>query len=99
MRKLIWFLTIAVVVVWSGLAWLVHAAIGVGGNFAASNADIVPLDPETVEWISWLASFGTGVGEWLVLAVWAVVAAVVLAIGAIFARLLPDRGTVQIPKN
>jgi hypothetical protein len=99
MRKLIWFLTIAVVVVWSGLAWLVHAAIGVGGNLAASNADIVPLDPETVEWISWLASFGTGVGEWLVLAVWAVVAAVVLAIGAIFARLLPDRGTIQIPKN
>lgn len=99
MRKLIWFLTIVALAVWSGIAWLVHAAIGVGGNLAALNADAVPLDPEAIEWISWLASTGTGLGEWLVIAVWAVVAALVLLIGAVAARFLPNRGTVQLPKS
>jgi hypothetical protein len=98
MRKLIWFVTFVVLAIWSGLAWLVHAAIGVGGNLAATNADVVPLDPESIEWISWLASFGTGLGEWLVIAVWAVVAAILLAIGAIAARFMPQSGTARLPR-
>jgi hypothetical protein len=99
MRKLIWVLTIAAVAVWSGIAWLVHAAIGVGGNLAASNADAVPLDPEAIEWISWLATAGTGLGEWLVIAVWAVVSALIFLVGAIAARFLPNRGAGKLPKT
>jgi hypothetical protein len=99
MRKLVWFLTILVLAIWSGIAWLVHAAIGIGGNLAARNADAVPLEPEAIEWISWLATVGTGLGEWLVITVWAVVAALILLIGAIVARILRLRGSAQLPRS
>ena len=49
----------------------------------------------TVEWLSWLALFGSGVGEWLVIAVWAVGVVVALAIGFAGSRLLPSLGGVM----
>ena len=89
MRKLVWFITFVVLAVWSAIAWIAHAVVGVGGNLAASNADLLPADPEVVELVSWLAQFGAGAGEWLIAAIWAVVSAVLLAIGFIVTRLLP----------
>ena len=38
---------------------------------------------------SWLASAGTGVGEWLVVAVWAIVSLILLAVGFVAAKLAP----------
>jgi hypothetical protein len=49
-------------------------------------------DPLLIEWASWLASAGTGVGEWLVVAVWALVSMVLLAVGFIATRLVPRLG-------
>jgi hypothetical protein len=89
MRNLVWIATAAVIAVWSGAAWLLHAAIGLGGSLAATNADLIPADPELVEWASWFALLGTGVGEWLVIAVWAAVSAALLALGFVATRLLP----------
>ena len=40
--------------------------MGVAGGLVSSNADIIPADPLFIEWASWLASAGMGVGEWLV---------------------------------
>jgi hypothetical protein len=42
-----------------------------------------------IEWASWLASAGTGVGEWLVIAVWAFVSLILLAIGFVATQLVP----------
>lgn len=54
------------------------------------NAGIIPAaDPLWVEWATWLAIAGTGVGEWLVVALWAIVSLVVLALGFVATRLLP----------
>ena len=55
----------------------------------AANADIVPADPLLIEWASWLASAGTGVGEWLVITLWAIVSFVLLALGFLGTRLAP----------
>ena len=89
MKTLIWIITAAVIGLWSLVAWITHGLVGVAGGLIAANADIVPADPLLVEWASWLASAGTGIGEWLVIIVWALVSAVLLAMAAVGVRLMP----------
>jgi hypothetical protein len=89
MKTLIWIATAIVLGLWSLLAWITHGLVSVAGNLVASNADLLPADPLLIEWASWLASAGTGVGEWLVVALWAVVSAVVLALGFVATKLVP----------
>lgn len=89
MRTLIWIGTGVVIALWSALAWAAHGLIGVGGNLVASNADLIPADPLLIEWASWLASAGTGVGEWLVVAVWAIVSLMIATLGFAGTRLVP----------
>ena len=90
MKTLVWTLTAAVIALWSLLAWITHGLVGVAGGLVASNADIIPADPVLIEWASWLASAGTGVGEWLVIAVWGLVTLVLVALGFVATKLLPQ---------
>lgn len=89
MKTLIWIATAVVLGLWSLVAWITHGLIGVAGSLVASNADIVPADPLLIEWASWLASAGTGVGEWLVVIVWGFVSLVILALGFVGTKLVP----------
>lgn len=89
MKTLIWIVTAAAIGVWSLLAWIAHGLIGVAGGLAAGNADIIPADPMFVEWASWLAMVGTGVGEWFVVAIWAIVSLVLLGLGFAAGALAP----------
>jgi hypothetical protein len=89
MRTLIWGVTAIVIGLWSLVAWAAHALLGVGGQLAATNADLIPADPLAIEWISWLANSGTGLGEWLIVAVWAFVSLVIFALGFVATRLVP----------
>lgn len=99
MKTLIWIATWVVIAIWSGLSWIAHGLVGLGGNLLANNADIIPAaDPLLVEWASWLAIAGTGVGEWLVVALWAIVSLVIFALGFIAARLAP-RLTASLQRN
>lgn len=92
MKTIIWIITAIVTGLWSLLAWFAHGLVGVAGSLIAANADIVPVDPLLVEWASWLASAGTGIGEWLVVIVWAVGSLLLLAAGFAATRLLPRFG-------
>lgn len=89
MKTLVWSLTAIVLGLWSLLAWITHGLVGVAGGLIASNADILPADPLLIEWASWLASAGTGIGEWLVVALWALVSLVLVALGFVATRLVP----------
>jgi hypothetical protein len=93
MRTIVWAVTALILLLWSGLAWITYELLGVGGNLVATNADIVPVDPILVEWASWLANAGTGVGEWLVVALWLIVSAIILAVGFAVTRFLPRLST------
>jgi hypothetical protein len=95
MRKIMWPVAWLAIAVWSGFAWLVYSLVDWGGQIASSNADAVTTHPETVEWLSWLATFGSGVGEWLVIGVWAVGTLLVLAIGFAGSRLFPKLAGVN----
>jgi hypothetical protein len=88
MKKLIWFGTIATLAVWSGISWALHSLVGVAGNLASSNADILPVPPEAVEWTSWLALLGTNLGEWLVIGLWAAVSLVIVGLGFMGGKLV-----------
>ena len=92
MKNLIWIATAIVVGLWSLLAWITHGLVSVAGNLVASNADLIPADPLLIEWASWLASAGTGVGEWLVVAIWAFVSLILLALGFVATKLVPRFG-------
>jgi hypothetical protein len=92
MQKLVFIVTVTTLLVWSGVAWLAYTLIRLGGQAVASNADVLPADPEFVELASWIAVFGTGVGEWIIIIVWAAVAAVpavILALGFVAKWILP----------
>ena len=89
MKTLIWIATAVLLGLWSLVAWITHGLVSVAGNLVANNADIIPADPLLIEWASWLASAGTGVGEWLVVAVWAFVSLILLAVGFVATRLVP----------
>ena len=91
MKTVIWIATALVLGLWSLLAWITHGLVGVAGSLVASNADIIPADPLLIEWASWLASAGTGVGEWLVVALWALISLVMLALAFVATKLLPVR--------
>jgi hypothetical protein len=95
MKKLVWGIIAIGIALWSGLAWLAYQIVGWGGHVASGNADILTPHPETVEWLSWLAIFGTGVAEWIVLAVWAIGVVIALALGALGGRLLPHVGKLS----
>lgn len=96
MKTLIWIVTAAVIGLWSLVAWLTHGLVGVAGQLVASNADLMPADPLLIEWASWLAGAGTGVGEWLVVALWAIVSLVLLALGFVATRLA---GRLSLSRN
>lgn len=89
MKTLIWIATAVVIGLWSLVAWITHGLVGVAGSLVANNADVIPADPLLIEWASWLASAGTGVGEWLVIIVWGFVSLVILALGFVGTKLVP----------
>lgn len=88
MKTLIWIVTWTAIAIWSAFSWLAHGLIGISGHLIAGNADIIPADPLFIEWASWLATVGTGVGEWLVIAVWAFVSLVIFAFGYLAVRIM-----------
>jgi hypothetical protein len=94
MKKLLWPVIGVFIVLWSGLAWVVHSLVGWGGHLVSSNADIVTPNPEAVEWLSWFAHSGSGIAEWLVIAVWALGVGLALLVGFASAKLLPRFGSL-----
>jgi hypothetical protein len=78
MKTLIWFLLTLCLAVWSGLCWFAYNAIGMGGRYAARNADALGPDAEVIELFSNWALWGASFGEWAVIGVWGI--GVVLAL-------------------
>lgn len=89
MKAVVWSVFAIALATWSLIAWGTHALIGASGSLVAGNADIVPVWPEAVELLSWFANFGTGVGEWLVIAVWVTVSGLMALAAYLVTRFLP----------
>jgi hypothetical protein len=72
MKRWLWIAATGFAGLWSLLAWGTYAAIGAIGGLIASNSDWATGHPETVVWLSWLASLATSLGLFGVVFIWAI---------------------------
>ncbi len=87
MRNFVWVIAWLCVGLWTALAavgyWIINALTG----FAASNADKVGGDAETVELINWLALLLQNVGEVAAIILWAVISLAILGVAWAITKL------------
>ena len=80
MKNLVWIIAWLCVGLWTVIATLGYWIIGAVTGFAANNADKVGGDPETVEFINWLALLLQNVGEVAAIILWAVISLAILGV-------------------
>lgn len=88
MKIFIWVLAIVLLVPWTGGAWLAYALVDVSGDWMSGNADMVASEPQVVETVSWLGRLVAGVGEAVIIAVWALGTLSVVAIAWLLSWLV-----------
>jgi hypothetical protein len=88
MRKLLWVLAWTGVAIWSLFAWGAYGLLDLFGGLAVRNVDIVTDHPETVEWLSWAFATLKSLGLGAIVFVWAMVSLIILAVAAVFGRVL-----------
>ena len=88
MRKLIWTFGWAAVAVWSLFAFAAYGLVDLFGGLAARHADIVPGQPETVEWLSGFFLALRNLGTTLILLVWGFVSLCILSVPWMLSRIV-----------
>jgi hypothetical protein len=88
MRRLLWILAWIGVALWSLFAWGAYGLFDLFGDVAVRNADAVTNHPETVEWLSWALSVLRSLGLAAIVAVWAAISLMILAVPAILGFFL-----------
>ena len=97
MGRLVWGIAGLGLLAWTLLAWLGHAVIEWGSGLAASGAIALPVTGEAADWLSWSALLLGNVSEVVVIIVWALGAAMILAVAAVAKRLLVRRAAPPVP--
>jgi hypothetical protein len=88
MKILIWVIALIVLTPWTAGAWVAYMLVDVSGHWMSGNADMLVAEPEVVETLSWLARLMAGVGETVIIAVWAIGAASVSLVAWMCGRLV-----------
>ena len=83
MRRLLWIVAWMAVALWSLFAWGAYGFLDFFGGVAARNADIVPGNPEAVEWLSWALMTLRGLGLGAIVFVWGLVSLLILTVPAV----------------
>ncbi|WP_181707873.1 hypothetical protein [Chthonobacter rhizosphaerae] len=83
MRPLVIGLAGAAFVVWSLIAWAMHALVQAAGNVAALNSDLLPVPPEWVVFLSEIFSGAGGIGATLVVVIWGFGTALIVGAAAL----------------
>lgn len=84
-------------VIWTILAFGAYFAINLVGDLLIRNADVVPVPPEGLELISWLLLAAQKIGFGVVVAVWLIGAAIIVAVGLLARRAAARRGAIDLP--
>ena len=88
MMKLIWTFGWAAVAVWSLFAFAAYGLVDLFGGLAARHADVVPGQPETVEWLSGFFLTLRNLGTTLILLVWGFVSLCILSVPWMLSRIV-----------
>lgn len=91
MRRLVWVIGLAVLGLWSVLAWGSHALLDGASGWAAANASRVSEVPEIVEAISRAFRSLGDASEIVVGIVWALGALLILGLAGVVSRLIGGR--------
>ena len=99
MSRLLWVLSWAGIAIWSLFAFAAYGLVDFLGQTAMRNADAFSTDPETVEWIFRVFSWGRGLSVSVILIVWGTVSLAILAVPWLFDRLAKPQaaGPVRRP--
>lgn len=97
MRGLVWFVAWFCVGLWSVIAVVGYWLIDVLTGIAANNADKIGSDPETAEFINWLALLLQGIGSVTAVILWAVITIAILGIAWFITRLIGRPSGTQPP--
>ena len=99
MSRLVWFIAWAGVALWSLACAAAYGLINLFGGFAASNADWVSPDPDTVEFVNWLMLTAQSLGLASVVVIWAIVSLGILATAWLVTRLIgPPAPSYRLPR-
>lgn len=99
MRALVLAGTAALLLIWSAFAWIIYAVAEFTGTTAALNADLLPVPPEWVVFVSEILSGAGGIGATLVWVIWLVGAAVIAGIGAIGLLIAGRKSGASRPRD
>jgi hypothetical protein len=88
MRRLIWLVAGAGVVLWSLLAWGVYGLIDLFGSAVVRHVEAVGSYPGAAEWLSWGLAAVRNLGLAAVVLVWGFVSLLILAVPAVLTLLL-----------
>ena len=88
MRRVVWALGWAGIVVWSLVCALAYGFFELVGRLFMRNADAFSSDADTVESIFRAFSWVHGLSTWAVLVVWAFVSLMILAVPWVFDRMV-----------
>ena len=99
MTRVILGVKVVVLVIWTILAFGAYFAINVLGDLLIRNADIVPMPPEALEFVSWLLLAAQKIGFGLTVTVWLVGAGVIIAVGLLARRAAARRGSLELGRT
>lgn len=71
MKIFIWIVALLMLAPWTGAVWLSWTLVDVSGDWMSANADLLAAEPQVVETLSWLGRTLAGVGEAMIIVVWA----------------------------
>jgi hypothetical protein len=76
--------------VWTLIAWLGHALLVAVGGFGAANADLLPVPPEWVVFLSETLNLATGFSGVIVVTIW-LIGAGLIAVGTLIGAFVAGR--------
>jgi|FEC22Drversion2_1045045.scaffolds.fasta_scaffold00946_16 hypothetical protein len=95
MKRAAWILLALVALVWSGLAWVLHALAGAGSPAVVRLTRWLEMEPESTQWLADGLAMAGDIAQLLVLVGWAIGLAALLLVGWLAGRAVDAAETAR----
>lgn len=87
MRRVVWGIGIVMVVLWTLFSLGAYALVSLFGDLMVASSGTILNEPDIGAWAAWTFAFVRDFGLAILMLLWAVVSAAILAVTALLARL------------